>query len=119
MGGEGLINMHHQKRYAKPQIEHDSTRITRMHADTKSVRLIFICEISFPWDAPHIYNLLYIYIRALDIPRTNTQYRDSITLLISKFPHLTMCAVFAVMVVVLPVPALAKFSCGGWVCLLG
>jgi hypothetical protein len=56
------------QRYAKPQMDYDRTQIVRMHADTKSVRLIFICDISFPWDAPHVYHLFYIHILALSIP---------------------------------------------------
>jgi len=39
-----------------------------MHANTKSVCITFICEISFPWDAPHIYHFVYIYIPAPDMP---------------------------------------------------
>ena len=42
-----------------------------MHADTKSVRLNFICEINFPWDAPHIYHFLHIYILALIPPNSH------------------------------------------------
>src|SRR5659263_433407 len=111
MGGEGLINMHHQKRYAKPQIEHDSTRITRMHADTKSVLLIFICEISFPWDAPHIYHLLYIYIQALNITPNSYKVSHSDPALIEDTGS-TTCAIFAVMVVVLPAPAKIGWGAG-------
>ena len=113
-GGEGLINMHHQKRYAKPQIEHDSTRmtrITRMHADTKSVLLIFICEISFPWDAPHIYHLLYIYIQALNITPNSYKVSHSDPALIEDTGS-TTCAIFAVMVVVLPAPAKIGWGAG-------
>jgi hypothetical protein len=46
-------------------------RMTRMHTDTKSVCIIFICVISFPRDAPHIYHFIHIYIPALDMPPNN------------------------------------------------
>ena len=99
-----------QMDYERTQI----ARMTRMHADTKSVRLIFICEISFPWDAPHIYNLLYIYIRALNIPPNSYKVSRSDPALIEDTGS-TTCAIFAVMVVVLEVPAPARISWGVWV----